>query len=70
MRVAFDDDQGAPARFDLCSAEGHLGQAKAMGRAPCRDHVGHCMANLGMLAYFERHRPDLDDRRPPPPAAP
>lgn len=27
------------------------------------DHIGHVMANCGMLAYFERSRPELDDRR-------
>ena len=27
------------------------------------DHVGHIMANCGMLAYFEKSRPELDDRR-------
>lgn len=52
---------------------GQLAWAKALAAYKAgdrsEDHVGHSGAKLGMLAYFERHRPDLDDRRPAPPAA-
>ena len=28
------------------------------------DHIGHCLWNIGSLAYFMKHRPDLNDLPP------
>jgi hypothetical protein len=54
--------KGMPYTELINRIEAHVQAFKAGDTS--EEHVGHIMANCGMLAYFAEHRPEFDDRRP------